>query len=180
MTTFISLLLVAPINGFQTPLFSRQIVPLQAKINSRVDLESAKVVNNEKLCTGDKGVYCRCWKSETFPLCDGAHVAHNKETGDNIGPLILSVEKSEASTESSDAVGVGEKTNSVMSKIKKSLGFGSDKNSDGLTAREHLAKMGLSALLSYGWVSNMSYAVTLSLSWYGFSKKVSWVAVQIS
>jgi hypothetical protein len=42
-----------------------------------------------------------------------------------------------------------------------------------LTTRERLAKMGLSALLSYGWVSNMSYAVTLSLSWYGFSKQVS-------
>ena len=24
-----------------------------------------------------------------FPMCDGAHVAHNKETGDNVGPLIV-------------------------------------------------------------------------------------------
>eukprot|EP01082_Thalassiosira_pseudonana_P003960 g2836.t1 g2836 contig12:891763-892215(+) len=51
------------------------------------------------------------------------------------------------------------------------FGVKKDKVSDGLTTRERLAKMGLSALLSYGWVSNMSYAVTLSLSWYGFSKK---------
>ena len=57
-----------------------------------------------------KKVYCRCWKSKTFPLCDGSHVAvrpafalrlhprrsraaalaqHNKETGDNLGPLIV-------------------------------------------------------------------------------------------
>lgn len=39
---------------------------------------------------GQKKVYCRCWQSGTFPLCDAAHVAHNKETGDNVGPLIVS------------------------------------------------------------------------------------------
>lgn len=32
---------------------------------------------------------CRCFKSATFPLCNGAHVSHNKETGDNAGPLVL-------------------------------------------------------------------------------------------
>ena len=25
-----------------------------------------------------------------FPYCDGAHVEHNKTTGDNVGPLVLS------------------------------------------------------------------------------------------
>ena len=30
-----------------------------------------------------------CWKSGTFPLCDATHVKHNKETGDNVGPLII-------------------------------------------------------------------------------------------
>jgi hypothetical protein len=24
-----------------------------------------------------------------FPLCDGAHNAHNEETGDNLGPLVI-------------------------------------------------------------------------------------------
>ncbi|XP_019149703.1 PREDICTED: CDGSH iron-sulfur domain-containing protein NEET [Ipomoea nil] len=33
--------------------------------------------------------YCRCWRSGTFPLCDGGHVKHNKATGDNVGPLLL-------------------------------------------------------------------------------------------
>ena len=32
---------------------------------------------------------CRCWKSKTFPLCDGSHVAHNAATGDNVGPWVL-------------------------------------------------------------------------------------------
>lgn len=34
-----------------------------------------------------QAVYCRCWKSGTFPMCNGAHNAHNKETGDNVGML---------------------------------------------------------------------------------------------
>mmetsp|Transcript_92768 Transcript_92768/g.215590 ORF Transcript_92768/g.215590 Transcript_92768/m.215590 type:complete len:155 (-) Transcript_92768:103-567(-) len=65
------------------------------KINKKVDLESAKVVNMETLEAGSKKVYCRCWLSGTFPLCDGAHAKHNKETGDNVGPLIVSAPKSE-------------------------------------------------------------------------------------
>ncbi|GAB0494829.1 hypothetical protein MMPV_006125 [Pyropia vietnamensis] len=41
---------------------------------------------------GDKGVaLCRCWKSETFPKCSGAHNKHNKETGDQVGPVIVKV-----------------------------------------------------------------------------------------
>lgn len=42
---------------------------------------------------GEKKVFCRCWESGTFPLCDGKHMAHNKATGDNLGPLIVTVEK---------------------------------------------------------------------------------------
>mmetsp|Transcript_6652 Transcript_6652/g.18627 ORF Transcript_6652/g.18627 Transcript_6652/m.18627 type:complete len:136 (+) Transcript_6652:821-1228(+) len=34
-----------------------------------------------------------------------------------------------------------------------------------------MAKMGLSVMLSYGWVSNMSYCITLSVAWYIFSKQ---------
>mmetsp|Transcript_12020 Transcript_12020/g.30467 ORF Transcript_12020/g.30467 Transcript_12020/m.30467 type:complete len:264 (-) Transcript_12020:149-940(-) len=47
----------------------------------------------------------------------------------------------------------------------------SQEEEDGLTFRQKLAKMGLSVLLSYGFVSNMSYCVTVSLAWFGFSKK---------
>mmetsp|Transcript_11550 Transcript_11550/g.26854 ORF Transcript_11550/g.26854 Transcript_11550/m.26854 type:complete len:150 (+) Transcript_11550:88-537(+) len=63
------------------------------KINNKIDTDSPKVVTNEKLEAGAKKVYCRCWLSEKFPLCDGAHAKHNEATGDNVGPLIVAVEK---------------------------------------------------------------------------------------
>uniref|UniRef100_A0A6U4LPY1 Iron-binding zinc finger CDGSH type domain-containing protein n=1 Tax=Minutocellus polymorphus TaxID=265543 RepID=A0A6U4LPY1_9STRA len=65
------------------------------KINGLIDLDSPKVVNNEVLEAGKKGVYCRCWLSGTFPACDGTHAKHNDATGDNVGPLIVSAAKGE-------------------------------------------------------------------------------------
>jgi CDGSH-type Zn-finger protein len=37
-------------------------------------------------------VVCRCWLSNKFPLCDGSHVKHNKETGDNVAPAIVTAQ----------------------------------------------------------------------------------------
>lgn len=65
--------------------------------------------------------------------------------------------------------GDGGKTKTgFLARIKASMKSQED---DGLTFKQRLAKMGLSALLSYGFVSNMSYSVTVSLAWFGFSKK---------
>eukprot|EP00984_Skeletonema_dohrnii_P012787 scaffold5219_cov148-Skeletonema_dohrnii-CCMP3373.AAC.5 len=149
---------------------------LSKRINNKISLDSPKVATMENYGSTDntKTVYCRCWKSETFPMCDGSHMAHNKECGDNVGPLIVSVdtkkkEEEEAVVEEEKALATPEKTtSSPFSKLKSIFQKG---NKEGPTTKEKLAKMGLSALLSYGWVSNMSYAITLSLSWYTHSKK---------
>jgi hypothetical protein len=42
---------------------------------------------------------------------------------------------------------------------------------DGLTFRQRLAKAGISVVLSYGWVSNMSYCVSVSAAWYIFCQR---------
>ena len=62
-------------------------------INKDIQKDKEKVVDNMELKAGEKCVLCRCWKSGKFPLCDGTHMTHNKETGDNVGPVIVSVAK---------------------------------------------------------------------------------------
>ena len=47
----------------------------------------------------------------------------------------------------------------------------SNKQDDGLTFRQRLGKAGLSVVLSYGFVSNMSYCVSVSVAWYIFCKR---------
>jgi CDGSH-type Zn-finger protein len=59
-------------------------------VNPNIEKDSKKVVNSMDIeDIGDKIAFCRCWRSKKFPLCDGSHVAHNRSTGDNVGPLCL-------------------------------------------------------------------------------------------
>jgi len=61
-----------------------------ARVNSTIQMECPKVVDTIDIEDIDgKAVMCRCWKSKKFPYCDGTHAKHNKETGDNVGPLIV-------------------------------------------------------------------------------------------
>ncbi|VDO27455.1 unnamed protein product [Haemonchus placei] len=73
----------------------------RARVNAKVQLANDKLglcieifvfkvvdtVDVEDI--GEKKAFCRCWRSEKFPYCDGAHTKHNKETGDNVGPLVV-------------------------------------------------------------------------------------------
>lgn len=59
-------------------------------INPSIRKDEAKVVDKVDVSGEDKPqVFCRCWRSGTFPMCDAAHVKHNEATGDNVGPLII-------------------------------------------------------------------------------------------
>jgi hypothetical protein len=52
------------------------------------------------------------------------------------------------------------------------------KKDDGLTFKQRLAKMGVATVLSYGMISNLSYAILVAFAWYTFSAKVRGVQLQ--
>lgn len=39
--------------------------------------------------SAEKTAFCRCWKSQKFPYCDGSHRAYNAETGSNVAPVVV-------------------------------------------------------------------------------------------
>jgi hypothetical protein len=85
----------------------------------------------------------------------------------HVSPLFSDASSSEEVNPSSSDDPKGKNKNI----ISKFFGMFKPQRSDNMSTKEMLAKMGLSTLLSYGWVSNMSYCVTVSLAWFGFTKK---------
>lgn len=66
----------------------------QPRVNTSYKLDSAKVAETFDVSEmGPKTVFCRCWKSKKFPLCDGSHGKHNKSCCDNLGPVIVTQAK---------------------------------------------------------------------------------------
>ncbi|XP_067010761.1 CDGSH iron-sulfur domain-containing protein 2 homolog isoform X2 [Anabrus simplex] len=62
----------------------------QGWINPNIKKDNPKVVDVIDVeDISEKAAFCRCWKSKKFPYCDGAHGQHNKETGDNVGPICV-------------------------------------------------------------------------------------------
>ena len=45
--------------------------------------------HREDVPVGKTVAFCRCWHSGKFPYCDGAHRKVNAETGDKLGPVIV-------------------------------------------------------------------------------------------
>mmetsp|Transcript_19951 Transcript_19951/g.29993 ORF Transcript_19951/g.29993 Transcript_19951/m.29993 type:complete len:106 (-) Transcript_19951:252-569(-) len=83
----ILVLFLSPSSKSKGQVVNLEIQKDQAKVATMCPLKDIE----DTVTASDKGVavYCRCWRSKTFPLCDGAHVAHNKATGDNVGPLVI-------------------------------------------------------------------------------------------
>ncbi|XP_012061131.1 PREDICTED: probable tubulin polyglutamylase TTLL9 [Atta cephalotes] len=60
------------------------------RVNLKVKKDIPKVVDTVDIeDISEKAVFCRCWRSENWPYCDGTHGRHNKECNDNVGPLIV-------------------------------------------------------------------------------------------
>ncbi|XP_001603196.1 CDGSH iron-sulfur domain-containing protein 2 homolog [Nasonia vitripennis] len=60
------------------------------QVNHKIKKDCNKVVDSVDVeDITEKVAFCRCWRSENWPYCDGAHGRHNKECGDNLGPLVI-------------------------------------------------------------------------------------------
>ncbi|KAJ4800257.1 CDGSH iron-sulfur domain-containing protein 2 [Rhynchospora pubera] len=81
----------SPVTFNRKPKRGSVSVRAEGGINPQIRKEEAKVVDSVVVTELEKPLtaYCRCWRSATFPLCDGTHVKHNKATGDNVGPLLV-------------------------------------------------------------------------------------------
>lgn len=45
--------------------------------------------HEEQIPVGKRVAFCRCWQSAAFPYCDGTHKQINAETGDVLGPVVV-------------------------------------------------------------------------------------------
>eukprot|EP00979_Chaetoceros_neogracilis_P017045 scaffold10175_cov268-Chaetoceros_neogracile.AAC.1 len=77
----------------------------------------------------------------------------------------------ESSTSSDEIITSSEEPVIKKNAFSRFMGTLKPKSSDKMSTKELLAKMGLSTLLSYGWVSNMYNCVNVSLAWFAFTKK---------
>ncbi|EDV90754.1 CDGSH iron-sulfur domain-containing protein 2 homolog [Drosophila grimshawi] len=65
-----------------------------ARCNNHIRKHEAKVVDMIDVeDIAEKAAFCRCWKTKNWPYCDGSHGEHNKLTGDNVGPVVVSKKK---------------------------------------------------------------------------------------
>ncbi|KAL6446682.1 hypothetical protein ACFW04_001266 [Cataglyphis niger] len=68
--------------------------PPCGRVNVKIKKDVAKVVDSVDIeDISEKAVFCRCWKSDNWPYCDGTHGRHNNEYNDNVGPLIITNKK---------------------------------------------------------------------------------------
>jgi hypothetical protein len=139
----------------QNPCHSttRQWSPLLA--SSRTALKSGIIITT---------VGRRTCLSSSHRLPSARMVLH-ASVGDDVAP-----DNGESNSDRSASSSAS--TTTWIQRLRRSVSKAYQPKEDGLTFRQRLAKMGLATVLSYGWVSNMSYGVSVSTAWYIFSKQV--------
>jgi hypothetical protein len=133
-------------------LNQQQSHPALAYRLHRLDLEHAVFISAKK--KRQVSLHTQIYSSPTSSSSDAAESSGSEDTTSN------------RSNDSGAAEGVSDVA-SWRTKVRNYFRG----PQDGLTTKQRLAKMGLAAALSYGWVSNMSYSVSVSVAWYIFSKQ---------
>lgn len=68
--------------------------PSCGRVNLTIKKDVNKVVDSVDIeDISEKAAFCRCWRSENWPYCDGSHGRHNEATKDNVGPLVVTKKK---------------------------------------------------------------------------------------
>ena len=103
---------------------------------------------------------------------------HNQDYGDNLGPLIVTMDTATATKATQDVEDDGEKKDAVvlseisssspLHKLKSIFQKKDKKTYKGPTIKEKLAKMGLSALISF-FIS--------FFNWFYFVKQTIWIFI---
>mmetsp|Transcript_24011 Transcript_24011/g.34887 ORF Transcript_24011/g.34887 Transcript_24011/m.34887 type:complete len:126 (+) Transcript_24011:70-447(+) len=75
------------------PKSQGNVVLNQNKVNWDVCMDEAPTIDCEQVEAGEEKRFCRCWKSTIFPLCEGRHNGHNAHHDDNIGPLVIRINR---------------------------------------------------------------------------------------
>ena len=89
---FLAVLVWLLLSPVLSPLCSKKKARPKHIINKKVNKDEPKIVTKVDIeDVAEDKAYCRCWKSKTFPICDGSHNQHNTDNRDNVGPLKLVV-----------------------------------------------------------------------------------------
>ncbi|EDW39063.1 GL13882 [Drosophila persimilis] len=78
-TTYLAFCPAARCAGKDSGRCNSSIRKNEAKVVTMVDVEDI----------AGQAAFCRCWKTKNWPYCDGSHGEHNKQTGDNVGPVVV-------------------------------------------------------------------------------------------
>lgn len=160
-----SFLLILVVTVSLTLTHGFAVVSYRAPLRSlaRIDGRASASRPNQRFCTFPP---TSIPLGPVFATSDDDSTSESSTDDSSVGDTDSSVEDT---TSASDAPDDGSAKLTFRERISK-LWWKNDDSS--LTTRQRLQKLGVAAVLSYGWVSNVSYAICVSLAWFGFSKKV--------